>query len=396
MALTLYKNPQELTPAYNNQIFTALSDQTALADFKYIVNVSVNGVASVKEYLPRPDNWLVFDAKEWVQNFIEHYFNPELDLTSPIEIALSKTVEVEVTITEYYDGGFEEFTTTNYTAFDACLTDTAFRNYNFEDYLFGQTTGKYFLSKTGTTITPDNRLTLNRDMYLHFINASIIDNLVIELRRPAEGTGILTTIDTITVASIPVQTQTYEMYVVRLNSAMFTTATAQVGDIVRVNFKDASTFVYRYTIVIKDICTKYTDNILYYLDRDGNILFFHFDKISKYNYTKKTNKVTLNPDILNTTTGEYGSNTWDREDHIVSTSIESTILLNTDWITETQSRQLNDLWSSPQVWLHNGTDLLAVTITNNGYEEIKSENESLFQYNVIVNTGVVETRQRGI
>ena len=48
------------------------------------------------------------------------------------------------------------------------------------------------------------------------------------------------------------------------------------------------------------------------------------------------------------------------------------------------------------MWLHNGTELLPVTITNNGYEEIKSENEPLFQYNVIVNTGVVETRQRGI
>jgi hypothetical protein len=396
MALTLYKRPQELTPAYNNQIFTVLSDEIDRPGFKYIVNVGINGTSSIKQYLPRPDGWLVVDVKEWVQNFIEHYFNPELDLTSPIELAIGKTVEVEVTISEYYSGETEDITTTNYNAFDACLTDADFRNYNFEDYLFGQTTGKYFLSKTATTITPDNRLTLNRDMYLHFINASVIDNLVIELRRPNEGTGVLETIDTITVASIPAQSDVYEMYVVRLNSAMFTTVPAQVGDTVRVNFKDATTFVYRYTIVIKDICTKYTDNILYYLDRDGNILFFHFDKISKNNFTKKTNSVTLNADRLNTTTGEYGSNTWDRENHIVSTAIESTILLNTDWITETQSRQLNDLWSSPQVWLHNGTDLLAVTITNNGYEEIKSENESLFQYNVTVNTGVVENRQRGI
>jgi hypothetical protein len=396
MALTLYKTPQELTPAYNNQIFTALSDNIAEAGFKYIVNVGINGTSSIKQYLPRPDGWLVVDVKEWVQNFIEHYFNPELSLTSPIELAIGKTVEVEVTISEYYDGEIDDITTTNYNAFDACLTDADFRNYNFEDYLFGQTTGKYFLSKTATTITPDNRLTLDKDMYLHFINASVIDNLVIELRRPNEGTGVLETIDTITVASIPAQSDVYEMYVVRLNSEMFTTVAAQVGDTIRVNFKDATTFVYRYTIVIKDICTKYTDNILYYLDRDGNILFFHFDKISKNNFTKKTNSVTLNADRLNTTTGEYGSNTWDRENHIVSTAIESTILLNTDWITETQSRQLNDLWSSPQVWLHNGTDLLAVTITNNGYEEIKSENESLFQYNVTVNTGVVENRQRGI
>jgi hypothetical protein len=395
MALTLYKTPQELTPAYNSQVFTALSNQIDRPGFKYIVTVGINGTSSIKEYLPRPDGWLVVDVKEWVQNFIEHYFNPELSLASPIEIAVNKTVEVEVTITEYYAGGFEEFTTTTYTAFDACLTDADFRNYNFEDYLFGQTTGKYFLSKTATTITPDNRLILNRDMYLHFINTNIIEFIVIELRRPAEGTGVLTTIDSVSISPIPTASN-YEMYVMRINSAMFTTVPAQVGDTIRVTFNSDVSAIYRYTIVIKDICTKYTDNILYYLDRDGNILFFHFDKISKNNFTKKTNTVTLNADRLNTTTGEYGSNTWDRENHIVSTAIESTILLNTDWITETQSRQLNDLWSSPQVWLHNGTDLLAVTITNNGYEEIKSENESLFQYNVIVNTGVVETRQRGI
>jgi hypothetical protein len=262
MALTLYKTPQELTPAYNNQIFTALSDNIAEAGFKYIVNVGINGTSSIKQYLPRPDGWLVVDVKEWVQNFIEHYFNPELSLTSPIELAIGKTVEVEVTISEYYDGEIDDITTTNYNAFDACLTDADFRNYNFEDYLFGQTTGKYFLSKTATTITPDNRLTLDKDMYLHFINASVIDNLVIELRRPNEGTGVLETIDTITVASIPAQSDVYEMYVVRLNSEMFTTVAAQVGDTIRVNFKDATTFVYRYTIVIKDICTKYTDYII--------------------------------------------------------------------------------------------------------------------------------------
>ena len=396
MAITAYQKPQALSPAYNNQIFTALSNQIAVADFKYVVTVTINGVANVKEYLQRPDGWLVVDVKEWVQNFIQHYFNPQLSLTSPIEIATNKSVTVLVNIKEFYSGVMHTGVNYTYTAFDASLTESVFRNYDYEDYLFGQNVGKYFLSKTATTITPDNRLTLNKDMYFHFMNDNTIDNLVISLRRPNEGTGVLETIDTITVASIPAQTETYEMYVVRLNSAMFTTATAQVGDTIRIAFKDGSSFILTYTIVIKDICTKYTDNILYYLDRDGNILFFHFDKISKNNYTKKTNKVTLNADRLNTTTGAYGANSWDREDHIVSTAIESTILLNTDWITETQSRQLNDLWSSPQVWLHNGVELLPVTITNNGYEEIKSENESLFQYNVIVNTGVVETRQRGI
>jgi hypothetical protein len=389
MAITAYQKPQALSPAYNNQIFTALSNQIAIADFKYVVTVTINGVANVKEYLQRPDGWLVVDVKEWVQNFIEHYFNPLLSLASPIEIATKKAVDVLVNIKEFYSGTLHTGVNYTYTAFDACLTDADFRNYNYQNYFFNTVAGNLFLSKTIDTITPDNRLVLNRDMYLHFINTNVA-NIVIELRRGS------TTIDTVTISSIPTGAITNPVYAMRLNSSMFTSATAQVGDIIRLQFNSSVGFIIRYTVTLKELCTKYTDNILYYLDRDGNILFFHFDKISKYNYTKKTNKVTLNADRLNTTTGAYGANSWDREDHIVNTAIESTILLNTDWITETQSRQLNDLWSSPQVWLHNGTELLPVTITNNGYEEIKSENEPLFQYNVIVNTGVVETRQRGI
>ena len=391
MAITAYKKPQILTPAYNSQVFTALSNQIAIADFKYVVTVTINGVSNVKEYLQRPDGWLVVDVKEWVQNFIEHYFNPTLSLASPIEVATNKSVTVLVNIKEFYSGVMHTGVNYTYTAFDASLTESVFRNYNFNDYLFNQTAGKLFLSKTNDTITPDNRLVLNRDMYLHFINnpTTAIDNILIQLIRNN------TFIGTVTIATLPTASA-YKVFAMRINSAMFTVTPPQVGDIISVRFRNSTTTIAFTQKTIVDLCTNYTDNILYYLDRDGNILFFHFDKVSKNSYTKKTNKVTLSADRLNTTTGEYGANSWDREDHIVSTAIESTILLNTDWITETQSRQLNDLWSSPQVWLHNGTELLPVTITNNGYEEYKLENESLFQYNVIVNTGVVETRQRGL
>ena len=389
MAITAYQKPQALSPAYNNQIFTALSNQIAIADFKYVVTVTINGVANVKEYLQRPDGWLVVDVKEWVQNFIEHYFNPELAYPH-IEIATNKSVEVLVNIKEFYSGVNHTGVNYTYTAIDTCLTDADFRNYNYQNYIFNKITGNLFLSKTIDTITPDNRLTLNRDMYLHFINnidTNAVLDVLFELRR---GLSLIQSL----VVNVPLALTDYPIYVIKLNSSMFTAPL--VGDVIKLSFLKEIGIVTTYSITLKDICTKYTDNILYYLDRDGNVLFFHFDKISKYNYTKKTNKVTLNADRLNTTTGAYGANSWDREDHIVNTAIESTILLNTDWITETQSRQLNDLWSSPQVWLHNGTELLPVTITNNGYEEIKSENEPLFQYNVIVNTGVVETRQRGI
>jgi len=393
MAVTLYQQPQVLTPAYNSQVFTALSNQIAIADFKYIVKVTINGIDYRKEYLQRPDGWLVVDVKEWVQNFIEHYFNPALSLASPIEVATNKSIKVDVTFEEYYSAAPHAGSTYTYYAFDACLTDEDFRVYNYQDYIFNYTPGKLFLSKTNATITPDNRFVLGQDLWLHFIDntySADINSITIELLRGAS------VIDNVNIAALPMSTITYPIYALRINSTMFLTAIPQVGDVVRISFSGLYSSILRYSITIKDICTKYTDNILYYLDRDGNVLYFHFDKISKNTFSKKTNNVTLNADRLNTTTGVYGSNTWDREDHTISTSIESTVLLNTDWITEEQSKQLNDLWSSPQVWLWDGIKLIAVNSPSGTYEEYKSANESLVNYTVTLNLGTVETRQRGI
>lgn len=394
MALTITQQPQYLMPAYNKQYITAISNQIAIADFKYVVTVEVNtsGQIYTENILQRPDGYLVFDAQQWVKNYIQHFFNPTLSLATPIQVATNKSVAVKLIITEFYSGVLQTANkvTINYYAFDGCLNDKSFANYDYADYLFNGTSGKYFLSKDTTTITPDNRLMLGQDIFLHFIQSTAvpITNISVDLRRGAS------TIDNVNIAAMPTSTA-YNTFVMRLNSTMFTTATPQVGDVIRTSFNSAAGNIVRYSITLKELCTKYKDYVLYYLDRDGNILFFHFEKLSRNNYNKKVNSVTLQKDYLNASF-DYTSNSWDREVHNISTAIDSTITLNTDWITETQSTQLNDLWSSPIVYLWDGTDYKPVTITNNAYEEYKLDNESLFNYSVTCAFDIMETRQRGI
>ena len=149
-------------------------------------------------------------------------------------------------------------------------------------------------------------------------------------------------------------------------------------------------------ITLVDICTKYTDYVLYYLGRTGNILPFHFEYKSTEDFTKKVNTVKLNKDTLNTTTGEYGSNTYDREEHVISTVTDSTMELNTGWITEAQSLQLKDLFDSPIVYLWDGGDLISCRVTNTSFQRKLKVNEKLFNYNITVDLGITETRQRGI
>ena len=397
MALTLHQEPQELTPAYNDQIFTALSDQIAVSDFKYVVTVIVNGDTAntyTEDILPRPDGWLVFNAKQWVKNYIEHYFEYDnINLVYPIEIATNKTVSVEVNISEYYTATIQSTDTTTYEAFDACLTDNDFRNYDFADYLFAGTTGLYFLSKDINTITPDPRITLNQPLFLHFINnyTDPINSIAITLRRGGS------TIDLVSIASLPAPVNTYDILQLYVGTQIFSGATPQVGDVVRVDFLNSvATSLLRWSYTIQDICTKYTDYVIYYLDRDGNILSFHFEMKSKKNHTKKVNSVALNKDVLNTTTGAYGSTTYDREEHIISTATESTIELNTNWLTQLQIEQLKDLFDSPIVYIWDYNTLRSCKVTNPNFEEYQINNEPLNVLNITVDLGITETRQRGI
>ena len=396
MALTVYKTPQELTPAYNKQIITALSDQIAVTGFSYLVTVTVNGDTAnsyTAPVLPNPDGWLVFNAQEWVKNYIEHYFEFDgINLGYPINIATNKSVSVEVVISEYGISPFDSETIT-YEAFDACLTDADFRNYDFADYLFAGTTGFYFLSKNIKTITPDPRITLNQPLFLHFINnyTDPINSIAITLRRGGS------TIDLVSIASLPAPVNTYDILQLYVGTQIFSGATPQVGDVVRVDFLNSvATSLLRWSYTVQSICTKFTDYVIYYLDRDGNVLPFHFEYKSTENFTKKINTVLLNKDVLNTTTGEYGSKTYDREEHVVSTSIESTMDLNTGWIIEAQSTQLKDLFDSPIVYIWDGATLKSCTIKGNSYERKIKANERLFNYAITIDLGITETRQRGI
>lgn len=391
MALTVYQQPESFTPAYNDQIFTAKSNQIAVADFKYIVSVVVNGDTAntyTEDILQRPDGYLVFNAKEWVQNYIEHYFEfDNINLASPINLATGKRVRAQVKIYEYYTAAIQSTTTINYDAFDACLTDKKFNAYDPTDYGFGSTSGLYFLSKDVDTITPDNRIALNQPFFIHFIPPPC-NNITIELFNG------FTLLQTVTIASFPTPVVNTDIYQLYLGSNIFTSAS--VGNTVVVKFKNGSTVLLDYEFSYQDICTKYQDYVIYYLDRDGNILSFHFEQKSKKNFTKKVNTVTLNKNVLNTTTGAYGSTSYDREDHVISTAIESTMDLNTTWLTQLQITQLKDLFDSPIVYVWDYNSLRSCKVTNTSFEEYQLNNESLIQLAITIDLGITETRQRGI
>ncbi|MFY8170720.1 MAG: hypothetical protein ACOVK2_06375, partial [Candidatus Fonsibacter sp.] len=97
------------------------------------------------------------------------------------------------------------------------------------------------------------------------------------------------------------------------------------------------------------------------------------------------------------TAGVYSAPTYKREKNVVSTTSQKSITLNTNWITEQQAIELNELFDSPLVWLQLETgEYKPISITDNSYKFSKHVNDKLFNYSITAEYDNTETRQRGI
>jgi len=385
MALTVSQQPQAYTPAYNSQVFTALSNQIAVTDFKYIVTVQINGGTIYTEnILQRPDGYLVYDAIELVKNYITRsYFDPT---SVTCQYADGKSCAVEVKIKEYYTGAIQSTTTINYIAYDACLTEHTFRNYLYTDYVSNGSSVYLLENISNEFLYPDYNVDIKNDIWIHFFKNSC-DKVTI---THSDGVTI-TAID----LTIPA-TNNYIYYCnVGYSTLLANSIVPSEGDTVTIEIKQGVTVKYTGNYTFTDLCTKFRKYTVQYLKRNGNIAHFNFEMISNITVNKKSETVRLNPSRI--TSGVYGSNSWDAEKRTVSTQTTRQIVLNSNWITSYQSLQLEELFDSPVKWIvdDNG-NYKSFTITDTGYKVEEQFGDPLIFYKVTCEYDTQETRQRGI
>lgn len=173
----------------------------------------------------------------------------------------------------------------------------------------------------------------------------------------------------------------------------------QVGDNVLIEFNsDEPSTVNTTGYTVTSICSKYPIKRIYFYDRAGQIKYMNFELVSVKNISKQNQSVRLSKYnvIKGSPLNSYGFNSWDREKHIVSTETTKEITLNTNWITETQSTNLIELFDSPLVWLYEDSKYKPVTITNNNYTVKTHKVDAAFNYTITCEYSDTETRQRGI
>lgn len=382
--LTVSQTPQIYTPAYNEQIFVALSNQIAVADFYYLVQFQVGGsIIYTKKILQRPDGYCVFDAIEVVKNYIKHSFNPTV---TDITYATDSAVAVTVYIKEFYSAAVQSTYTYNYVAWNACLDSLTFSTYDYRDYVTSGGVIKLLSPNASEYLVPNKVIDIKADNWLHFFKDDFLYIDFVLYRASGAVKGSIT-------KTIP--TGAYIHYI-NTGAKLWAGSGVTVNptDTLEINFEgDSGGMSTSFTFT--DVCSKSVQYNVYYYKRNGGIGFKTFELVSQETMTKKTNLVRMNTKTL--TSGVYSAPTYKREKNVVSTVSQKSITLNTNWITEQQAIELNELFDSPMVWLQLETGAYyPITITDNSYKFSKHVNDKLFNYSITADYDNTETRQRGI
>lgn len=127
-------------------------------------------------------------------------------------------------------------------------------------------------------------------------------------------------------------------------------------------------------------CSKYDNVRIMWLNRLGGWDFYNFDKVSRetINSTKNTIKKNLPIELW------YGTTINSRETTVIDSTNTKTGKLTSNWVTDEESAWLEELWTSPEVFIINTDNplyyLTPIVITTTQQEIKKRVNDQIFNY----------------
>ena len=71
------------------------------------------------------------------------------------------------------------------------------------------------------------------------------------------------------------------------------------------------------------------------------------------------------------------------------------MVLNSNWITETESAWLEELLTSPITYMETTEGIEVVNVTDSNYEVRKTVNDKLFNLQITIEKTYLKNRQRG-
>jgi len=398
MAITITQHPDTIfsatpvfVPAFNPQVFSAISNQYASANFKYtVVVVDVITSETITLQIPaRPvDHRMTVDASFIAKNLITHYL--------PInEYGFQKATgirKIRVNIGETYGSTPTYYAGTDfdYYIWNGVSDYLTYVDYNKNNYLYN-----------ASVTSPPNRVELSaclddvtypdRSNYIYWLTYGAGDLLKLKVVVTlSNGT------QTISYIANPYQastTYTDKYLCIDVGHKGLTEiasgdvtgtypilgATAesyQIYEVLSTAPDPPTRLIQNFTIGCEGVYDVYT---VHFLAKNGQFETIHFPKNSNKTTTANREKFATIPFTMNSGTYHYSRST--PVDRFITSSSRDKLVLRTDWLDEAHVELYKQIIDSPLCYLDTGSalDYVAVNLVPTSYTENKRFNKRLFQ-----------------
>jgi hypothetical protein len=406
--ITIQQQPSAFSPVYNELIYVVSSGNTGNTNFKFVCDIWLEGgsayVARVKLNTIPGTNQCVFDTHRIVENYISSDIavttgfarNPnsyvrfyvkfweEYSLSSDVPATINGSATVSSTCMAY-NGIFDylDFTGYNYTQWQLvtvsspgdeknCLTNAPLTQY----IELNQSHNLYFAPSGANTAyqlwieTFDSNNNLITGDY-------IIDNAYTFATDYHQRVGIGTrdlNAATLSNGSQPIITANVDHYEVFIVNSIGHSVTP----------------TYQFYITSNG---KYTTQRLHFMNKLGGFDAFNFTAIHR-------GQSTITRQTYRKNTGALSVSSWvnskaDRGLTVYDTTIDDTLHLISGYISEAESFWLEELLTSPEIYLESNGNLLPYVVTSNTYSVMQKEADKLINIEIDIQPAVQRRRQRG-
>ncbi len=407
MAVTIQQDITGFRPAYNDDFYVVSSSNVSQPNFQFIADLYVNGsyVTRLKTFPHATHGTGLFNPKRAIENYVTKDFDLATNLFATNDNSFC-----------YYQLKFGEQYGTSGTIY-ANLTNTANKYvwnsiFDYEEYTDFDDT-QYILSNSNCqflTNAPDNlKIQSNERNYLYGITdtsgdiyymnittfnsaGSQIDSY--QLPNPYQNVStdvkkfFRVGVGAYNLNAISSGDYTYSEFgnfpVIGSNVAKYN---------IQMSKQDGTVTSETRTYFVEDVCTKTEAQRLFFLNKLGG-----YDAITFKNKTK------INADIvrsnfkkpqgtwINSNSFAYGQS--DRAVTQYDTNIKDTFTIVSDWLTEEQSEWIEQLFTSPDVYLDRNGVEIPINITASSYETKQTAVAKLINYTLEYTYSYSRYRQR--
>lgn len=381
MAVTIYDEPQLISPAGNPLVFTFSSDQTAQVNFSFVVEVYIDGLLRITQEVFRQFNTLGrIDVSEAVQSTLNN-----IRITTDIEYdATDSMVEYYIIVYEKYGATptiQASDTSSTVKAFNGSIEYADFVSWDYSDYDPQLTGSSLFL-----TYFPRNKRALcglEENFYLGYFEQTGLEvaTLIVNIFDINNNN---TTFAALTLTSTEFNIINVGPQVLIDNTSL---VAADFDDCyyytIQVELTDQATESFK--IYLDSDCKRYETYRLHWLNKLGSFDSFTFGLVSTESATVQSFGYQRDPGVWDNTSYTYALYAGQKLDFAKTKSEQ--LVLNSDWINQdVQQWLVNSLYDSPLVYLEreNGTAFEPVKVTNSSYTLKNRRRDGLIQETVSI------------